>query len=171
MAIGVGGWIRVFGTKCLRSLHRMLGANCGLSILPVAKFISTVTAEAHKDLRLSILGRAVVVPIPRFMLWSMGRDESFMYFSVQGIATILSSESIFAMPLQTASPSLPTRRMILMTSEHFSTTSVSDAVFRQKRIGSILPVMTDRNTRSATGSRMHFSATRNSAQSLRGMKN
>ena len=48
---------------------------------------------------------------------------------------------------------------------------LNDIGLRQKRIGSILPVMTDRNTRSATGSRMHFSASRNSAQSLRGMKN
>ncbi len=74
----------------------------------------------HKGLRLSVLGRAVVGPTPRFMLWSMGRDGSSTYSSVQGIATILSSESIFAKPLQTASPSLPTRRMILTTSEHFS---------------------------------------------------
>jgi hypothetical protein len=80
MVIGVGGSIQVFGTRFLRNSHRKLEANCGLLILPAAKFTSMVMGEARKGLRLSALGRVVAAPIPRFMLWSMVKDGSSMCF-------------------------------------------------------------------------------------------
>ena len=140
--------------------------------------IDSTSCKVHKHghggvqgLRLSALARVVADPTQRFMLWSTERGEWSMCFSVRGIATILSLESIFATLLQMGSQSLPTRPTIRMTSGHFSMTLASDAAFRRKRIGSILSHLTNRNTRNATGLKMPSSVSRNSGQSLRGMKN
>ncbi len=54
----------------------------------------------HKGLRLSVLGRAVVGPTPRFMLWSMGRDGSSHVFLSPGNR----NDSLFGIDLCDAAP-------------------------------------------------------------------
>lgn len=171
MAIGVGGWIRAFGAKCSPNLLQKQAESCGRLTLPAAKCTSMAMVVGHKALRLNVLEKVVAGLIPRFTHWLMERGELFMCFSAQVIAMILSSESIFVMRPQTASQSLRTRHMTRMISEHFSKTSVLNAAFRQKPIGSTLLPTTNRNTRNAIELRMPFSASRNSGQPQRDTKN